>query len=163
METKTLDNTLWLSGVLNEETDFQALKKILDSGLPSPIRVNLKNVERANSCGIIAWFKLIRELQVSLVYTEAPVWLIEQFNMNPFFLRSSSVESFYAPFYDVESNEHHLLLLCLGKDVPLQDDYSDFEVDSAAFGRSTLEADFDSEEYFQFIVANLDELRAGAA
>jgi ABC-type transporter Mla MlaB component len=160
MHASILNNTLHLSGTLNEDTDFHVLQKKI-STLPSrSFSVNLKQVERANSCGIIAWFKMVRELQLRVSYVEAPIWLIEQLNMNPFFLKGCSVKSFYAPFYDTASNEHEILLLELGKDVPYLNDFSNFEIDPAELGRPELEADFDSEEYFQFISANCEEIEA---
>lgn len=161
MQAAIKNNTLSLSGTLNEDTDFHVLRQQIGLMGNRAFHVNLKRVERANSCGIIAWFKMVRELQLQITYVEAPIWLIEQFNMNPFFLKGCSVKSFFAPFYDTSSNDHEILLLELGKDVPYLADYSDFELDPAELGRPELEADFDSEEFFQFVAANIHEIGAG--
>ena len=156
-------NKMILEGVLNEETDFVSLRRCIEGSNSAPIEVSFGRVDRANSCGIIAWFKLLRDLQIQVIYYEAPVWLIELFNMNPFFMNSSLVRSFYAPFYDVVNNSHKMILLHFGKDVPVLSDYTGYEFKFSDDYGASLEPDFESKEFFQFVTSNLEHYREGVA
>ena len=163
MQAKISEGTVYFSDVLNEDTDFTTLLALLESSRQRTVRISFAAVERANSCGIIAWFRLVRDLELRVRYVESPVWLIEQLNMSPFFLRKSVVESFYAPFFDPESRKQLLCLLTVGVDVPVLPSYENFEWHPQASAYALLEPDFEPEEYFRFITSNLAEFRTGAA
>jgi hypothetical protein len=163
MKPEILNGVIRFSGTLNEDSDFVLIRRFLEELNSTNIAISFRNVQRANSCGIIAWFKLARELDLRVRYLETPVWLIEQFNMSPFFLRNATVESFYAPFYEIESGGHEFKLLRVGIEVPILSNYSDFEFDLQAAEFANIEADFQPEEYFFFISANFASFKQGAA
>ena len=163
MHARISEGTVYFSNILNEDTDFENLVTLLETSRQRAIRISFAGVERANSCGIIAWFRLVRDLELRVRYVESPVWLIEQLNMSPFFLRKSVVESFYAPFFDPESRKQRLCLLTIGVDVPILAGYENFVWHPQDPSLALLEPDFEPEEYFRFIAANLSEFRTGAA
>jgi hypothetical protein len=163
MKPEILNGVIRFSGTLNEDSDFVLIRRFLEELNSTNISISFRAVQRANSCGIIAWFKLARELDLRVRYLETPVWLIEQFNMSPFFLRNATVESFYAPFYEIESGGHEFKLLRVGIEVPILSNYSDFELDLQAAEFANIEADFQPEEYFFFISANFAAFKQGAA
>jgi hypothetical protein len=163
MQPEILNGLIRFSGTLNEESEFVLIRQFLWEANSRSMAISFRNVQRANSCGIIAWFKLARELDVRIRYIETPVWLIEQFNMSPFFLRNATVESFYAPFYEIESGGHEVKLLRVGIEVPILPNYADFEFDLQTAESVHIEADFQADEYFFFISANYASFKQGAA
>lgn len=165
MEIAVREHTLEFSGTLSEDSRMDPVRDaILALSARRPghrVRLDFSAVKRANSCGILAWFKLIEEIKVPTAYVRAPVWLVEQFNYSDFLRNDAIVESLLAPFYSPESDTHEIVVLTIGKDLPILKDYSGFEIHPVNTRGETLEADFEPEEYFNFLAANADRL-AGA-
>jgi len=142
-------------GVLDEHTQFAPLRTLLSETAQAlkgaRVRLDLSQVKRANSVGILGWFKLVQGLGLSATYVNVPVWLAEQFNFADGLRGDTFVESLLAPFYCPEDDTHAIVTLVVGTQVPLLDDYSDFEIRIPGEGGKVLEPDFEPEEYFAFL------------
>jgi hypothetical protein len=115
--------------------------------------VDMSAVKRANSCGLLSWINLIKSFHVQFAYEKAPIWLVDQFNTNDEFLSDNTkVTSVLAPFYSTTTGKHHILPLIIGIDVPLQDSYTDFVPAVVGAEGESLEPDFDSDEFFYFLL-----------
>jgi hypothetical protein len=142
------------SGILNEESDLEKVKAQLEPFHNQNVRVSFAEVVRANSCGITSWLRLVRDLDLAITYVEAPVWLVEQFNISPFFLRKAYVESFCAPFFDPSTGNQSMQLVTVGQDIRPSDVHSeDTFAQPLAPHLDGLEPDFDPTEYLHFLTA----------
>lgn len=166
MDLKVEGHTLRFSGVLDETTDMeQARQAIIALGASQgpEVYLDLSEVRRANSCGILSWLRLLRDVNLSFVYVNAPVWLIAQFNMiSEFFVGRVRVESIQAPFYCPADDSSLSLTLFVGEDIPVRDDYEDFQFANRAIDGKEYEPDFDPAEYFSFIAANFQRFGSAA-
>jgi ABC-type transporter Mla MlaB component len=165
MILNTLPNTMIFEGVLDENTllsDLEsALSKISGVSKGNYINVDLSKVHRANSSGILVWLKFLNRAGYRFKYINAPVWLVEQFNIiSGYFAKGSVVESFQAPFYSPKSQKSINVNLMIGKDVPLLRDYRNYSVPSREFNGETYEADFAPAQYFNFLSLNYDNFSA---
>lgn len=83
-----------LKGIIDEDTEFEALKKI-----GTPLIVNFKDVSSINSCGIRTWVNFIKELSgTEIHYEECPPLIVRQMNMVPSFQGHAKVLSVYVPY-----------------------------------------------------------------
>ncbi len=83
-----------LKGVIDEDTEFDSLKK---SG--KSLVINFKGVTSINSCGIRTWVNFLKEMQGSeITYEECPPLIVRQMNMVPSFLGHAKVASVYVPY-----------------------------------------------------------------
>lgn len=92
-EEKTL---LWLSGVINEETDLETITE----NLRPKVVFNLRGISHINSFGVREWINLVQALggRHELQFEECSVPIIEQLNMISNFFGEGEVLSFYAPY-----------------------------------------------------------------
>jgi hypothetical protein len=152
---KVEKSTIFLSGEMNEDTDFDETLRMLKEthqATGERVRIDLSNVIRGNSVGIMNWIRYLYECQVPICYVNAPVWLVEQFNtINDFFRMDVSVESFFARFYSEADDDIYMRCLTVGVDIPLLDDYSDYELNMVDESGKAMEADFSTEMYFDFL------------
>jgi hypothetical protein len=83
-----------LRGVIDEDTDFEPIKK-----LGSPLVFNFKGVTSINSCGIRTWVNFLKELgKTEISYEECPPLIVRQLNMVPSFLGTARVLSVFVPY-----------------------------------------------------------------
>jgi len=83
-----------LKGVIDEDTDFENIKK-----LGSPLVFNFKNVTSINSCGIRTWVNFLKELgKAEISYEECPPLIVRQLNMVPSFQGPAKVLSVFVPY-----------------------------------------------------------------
>ena len=95
-----------LKGVIDEDTEFSALKNLGKS-----LIINFKGITSINSCGIRTWVNFIKDLQgTTVVYEECPALIVRQMNMVPSFVGHASVQSVYVP-YVCESCESEKMVL----------------------------------------------------
>src|SRR5665213_2067057 len=95
---------LSFEGILDEETSKDelavAIEKLKKLGITPPVILDFVKVTYANSVGIAVWLKLAHELQVEFKYVNAPIWLVNQFNMiSSYFAGGSFVQSVQVPFF----------------------------------------------------------------
>ena len=97
---------IFLKGVIDEDTEFEALKKAGNS-----LIINFKGITSINSCGIRTWVNFMKDLQsVPIIYEECPALIVRQMNMVPSFLGHATVASVYVP-YVCESCESEKMTL----------------------------------------------------
>lgn len=168
MDAQRNGSTVSFSGILDEHTSADALRRTLTEAMQTVqgrrVSLDLSQVRRANSVGILTWFKLLRDLAPRATYVNMPVWLVEQFNVSEGIRGDIDIESFQAPFYCPEKDTHAIISLVVGRDVPVQTDYEDFEISLPNPDGTVFEADFEPAEYLHFLVVNhakLKSLRAG--
>ncbi len=95
-----------LSGVIDEDTTFEALKSV--SG---PIIVNFKGVTSINSCGIRSWVNTVKELSsVGIIYEECTPLIVRQMNMVPSFVGHAKVRSVFVPYVCEECDAESMKL-----------------------------------------------------
>ena len=167
MDVRVEGRTLHFSGVLDEASIMDAVKTSIEEGASNAagqrVLFDLSEVKRANSCGILSWLRLLRDVDVPVTYINTPIWLIAQFNMiAEFFSGEVDVESIQAPFYCPDDDTSIALTLLIGKDVPVQDDYEDFEFENRTIEGREYEPDFDPAEYFAFIAVNYQRFGSAA-
>lgn len=164
MKYRVQGDTVHFTGNLNElvapELLVQALREVVQANLGECIRMDFSEVQRANSLGLRSWVNAINEIEFEGWYVRAPTWLVRQVNMIDNFFKKGSllIESFYAEFCETDTGELHQVLLHVGKEVPLQEDYAEFEFEplSEVENAESWEPDFDQEEYLEFISENLE-------
>jgi hypothetical protein len=155
MQSDLSGATIVFKGVLDENASMTSVRGLVEKALANSsdgaVRLDFGNVKRANSIGILAWAKFVDSTAFRFVYVNAPKWLVEQFNLCGLLKTDGKVESFQAPFYNCDNDKHEDVTLVVGKDVPVQDDYSSFEIVCTAADGTKLEADFEPAEYLNFL------------
>ncbi len=168
MEVVVNNANVEFSGLLNEESSVDKIKKGLEQAFANSkdkvVRLDFSKVKRANSCGILAWYKILDEFKEgTCVYINVPRWLVEQFNISDFLSDRTLVESIQANFYCPSNDTHETLLLTLGKEIPIQESYDDFSLVMKSKDGLDLEIDFEPSEYFYFISSNIKRFKGEAA
>lgn len=101
-------------GQIDEDADFSPITgKSADTMI-----FNLEKVHLINSCGIRDWIEFQKTLpeSMSIIYRKCPQVIVEQLNIVKGFVReNSSIESFYAPYYNEEKDEEIKALLTPGE------------------------------------------------
>lgn len=155
MQSEVNGSTVVFKGVLDEKSSMtlvrETIEKAQTNSADGSVRIDFGSVKRANSIGILAWAKFVDGSSYKFVYVNAPKWLVEQFNLCGLLKSDSKVESFQAPFYSGDADKHEVITLVVGRDIPIQDDYSSFEIVASASDGTKLEADFEPAEYFNFL------------
>jgi hypothetical protein len=164
VKANVLPNTLSFEGVLDEQTSEDSLLAILEevkrNGLKPPLIIDLSKVSYANSRGGLVWLKFGRAAGVPLKYVNAPVWLINQFNMiTDYFINGSFVETMMAPYFAPQTGDSRSFMLKVGVDFPLMADYSDFTMPNRNENGKIFEPDFEPARYFHFITNNFKKFK----
>ena len=149
------------SGVLDESTQIDPIRASLQEAIAGArggrVRLDFSQVKRANSVGILSWFRLVHGLAYAVAYVNVPVWLVEQFNFADGLRGDTFVESVLAPFYCPSDDTHAIVVLTVGRELPLLEDYSELELRIPGANGKMLEPDFEADEYFQFLSANREK------
>ena len=164
MNANILPNTLSFEGVLDEEVTLDQLLVYLgqlkSSGLTPPVNLDFSKVSYANSTGIVTWLKFTREAKLCFKYVNAPVWLVNQFNMvKGYFEFGSFVESMHVPYFAPKTQDSRVFNLTVGKDFPLLADYSNVTIPNRKADGRDYEIDFTPERYLSFISENLPNFK----
>ena len=67
MDAQRNGSTVAFSGILDERSSSDAMRHVISqamavaTGPGARVQLDLSHVKRANSCGILMWFKLLRE------------------------------------------------------------------------------------------------------
>ena len=129
MQVRVEKGTVFLAGELSEHSVEQELKSAFhqakaSSGGAGPITVNLGELKHGNSSGLAMWLRVIKALDIPLLLTHVPVWMIYQLNDVAEMLSTyTSVESFYAPYYSAELDESKNFFMRVGVDIVSQTVY----------------------------------------
>lgn len=159
MNAKIQANTLLFDGVLDEAAAQDMLmkyfSKLQDGGAKAPYCLDLSEVRYGNSVGVICWLKFTKQAGVQFKYVNAPIWLVNQFNViNNYFDNQSFCESLHAPYFSPKTQDSRTFTLYVGKDIPVLEDYSTFKMPSKVVDGVSYDIDFDPQRYFYFITEN---------
>jgi len=100
-----------MRGVIDEDTDFEALKKV-----GAPLIFNWKGVTSINSCGIRTWVNFLKELgKAEIAYEECPPLIVRQLNMVPSFMGPAKVLSVFVPYVCDECETEKLVAVTADK------------------------------------------------
>lgn len=165
MKVVVLPDSLVFEGVLDEETlpaDLSAaLSKLVAAGSKATVKLDLSKVSYCNSAGIMVWIRFLRASNMKFQYINAPIWLINQFNMiGEVLINGSFVSSFQAPYFCTETQESRSLTLELGKDLPVMQDYSSYTATNRIIEGKEYEPDYNPPRYFHFIAENFAQFKA---
>lgn len=154
MEIEVVDNTIILSGLLDETVTKEALSKAFShaqrSNTDQTIRINFKKIDRANSIGLRTWIQALLDSRPTGFYEEVPEWLLDQFVYIPNLLNENLlVESIMLPFHCIADGEQIVEKCTLGKEIPILPSYESFRMDIKRDGK-IYELDF-SPDVFLFI------------
>ncbi len=133
------------AGNIDEDASFAEIEKVQEKEYV----FDFDKVNMINSCGIREWIKFIEKLpkDAKIIYQKCPQIIIEQMNMVHGFIRQgASIESFYAPYYDEDSDTEHKILL-------KSSDIKDGKAPAVKSPESGKEMEFDAIEaqYFGFL------------
>jgi hypothetical protein len=161
MEVVVAKNIVKCSGVLNEKTEGATLNNAFEEFTKSnegcPLTLDFGDVTTANSVGLLILLKALEKRKTKTIFENAPVWLIETIIcLEEFFTYGATVGSCFARFYCPATDKMSSKLLIIGKDVPILDDYSTFNISLKDESGNELEPDFDPCYYFSFISNHLD-------
>ena len=156
MKVEVLPNTLSFEGILDEQCVLDdlvgAFSKIQGTGFQEPLNLDLSQVRRANSSGIIIWLKFLQKTGTQMCYINSPVWLVNQFNMiDQFFENASKVKSVQAPYYCEDTGGSMNINLNIGEEIPIKESYEDFALENKVIDGQEYEPDFEPERYFSFL------------
>jgi hypothetical protein len=100
-----------LRGVIDEDTEFEGLKKI-----GTPLIINFNGITSINSCGIRTWVNFMKDLQsTEISYEECPALIVRQMNMVPSFMGHAKVESVFVPYVCEACEAEKMLLIASDK------------------------------------------------
>jgi len=135
-----------LKGIIDEDTDFEALKKTGGTAL----LVNFKDVTSINSCGIRTWVNFVKEQSsVQIRYEECPPLIVRQMNMVPSFLGHATVDSAYVP-YVCENCEAEKMTLVAANDFGNGNPNIPETLKCGSCGEGEMEIDGNPKQYFAF-------------
>ena len=151
------DNSLKFIGELDETCPLEDLRPAvhqLNQEFPEQVvHVDFSKVSRANSLGIVTWLKLLQEMNFTVSYVNCPPWLVTQFNLldTAFFKDKTLIESIYIPFYCEELDHEERFLFHIGKDIPIQSSYDQFELTDRLIDGHKYVPDITYRLYFAFL------------
>ena len=143
------DKTLKISGTIDENFSIDGeLAKF-----PSDVWLDLRDIERINSCGVREWIKAIAKSPSRIHYVNSSTVVVSQFSMIPEFIgKKSVVESFATHFVCPDCGHEDMSILVVGKDIMAgQECYLESpELKCSACGEP-MECDHNPELYFSFL------------
>jgi ABC-type transporter Mla MlaB component len=159
VQINAIQGTVLFKGKLDELLAQDELLKVYDEAQKQSnedvVSIDMSGIDLANSKGVVAWLRFLGSNDRKIKYVNAPIWLVEQFNIiTSYFAGQSYVESFQAPFYNSQTSKSESILLVVGKDVPLMKDYSKFDINTLKSHKPNYEPDFIPEVYFHFLANN---------
>jgi len=101
---------LYFSGAIDEDSNFDNI----DLQNLSEVTFDLEGIQLINSCGIREWIKFQDQLSktIFITYKNCPQIIVEQMNIIKGFVKDcGTIESFYAPYYDEESDTEVKILI----------------------------------------------------
>jgi hypothetical protein len=150
---KTDGNTILFYGELTEQTDDALLTEcITKSNTFESLSLDFSEVDGANSNGIIKLTKYLNAINASYNFINTPIWLLESFSMVSGLIKDPAlVSTVRLPFYSEDEDKEIVKVFEIGKDIPILDDYSNFELDDIEQEGVVYSAEFDESMIFSFL------------
>lgn len=152
-----LDDVLSLTfeGIIDENT---FLGRIFETD-KRKIKINIRGVDRINSCGVREWVNAIKEIppKKQLEFLECSLPMVKQFNMITNFEGHGKVVSFMAPYFCSQCNKQFENLIVLNKHF---EEILNLKAPSFSCPecRGKLEFDDLEDKYFQFAIRQESKL-----
>lgn len=135
---------------LQASTFNQTIRDIAAKGETAIL--DFTEIRSINSSSLHYLQRVLNSLRPKLEISGIPVLFVEMLNTTiDFFPKEVVITSFFAPFYDPETNEQQPILLRVGEDVTVQKTYLDFDASCVVPKHSNLLPDFQPDEYFSFL------------
>lgn len=112
-------SVFYISGVINEESDFFPLENV-----KGPLTVDFRGVLAINSCGVRNWVNCMKKLRgTEIAFRQCPPPIVKQLNLVPSFRSNATVLSIYVPYLCFNCDHELRILvemgdLAKGKDIP---------------------------------------------
>jgi len=152
---KELENdvtTLFLSGEINERTEFAAIFEDIST---TALVVNLKGITRINSCGVRDWVNATKPLasRLKISYVECSRAIVDQLNMIVNFLSAGKIVSFYAPYFCEKCDAERDMLIEIDASYPEEEDREEPSAPELVCPECNAEMCFneDEEKYLSFL------------
>ncbi|MGK5091948.1 hypothetical protein WDW89_08005 [Deltaproteobacteria bacterium TL4] len=116
LQIEEIDGKHYIKGVINERCDFVEFFKTQKD----TVTLHMGSVRRINSTGVRRWTEGLNEFPgLVVILEECPREIIDQCNMIPEFMgkkrQQVRIASFYAHYYDEETDEEEILLFKEGE------------------------------------------------
>src|SRR5262245_47550463 len=99
-----------LAGVIDEDNELTELTDKIHGGT---VVIDLREVERINSCGVrdwVNWLGRVESKNIEIVLVECSPAIVAQINLVNNFTGNGVVKSFYVPYFCPECDEEKVLL-----------------------------------------------------
>jgi anti-anti-sigma regulatory factor len=99
-----------LAGVIDEDNELTELTDKIHGGT---VVIDLREVERINSCGVrdwVNWLGKVESKNIEIVLVECSPAIVAQINLVNNFTGNGVVKSFYVPYFCPECDEEKVLL-----------------------------------------------------
>lgn len=139
-------------GPINEEAEVH-LSQIVPR-LGDKVKINFRQVEYVNSCGVRGWVNFMREAQKDrqVVFAECTSEIVMQINMIPSFRGQASIESVYGSYSCDSCGNQQNVLFENGKNLPASED-DDVSAPNCGKCGEEMEMEELEEEFFAFVAA----------
>jgi DNA-directed RNA polymerase subunit RPC12/RpoP len=143
------DKKVKISGTIDENFTFDdEVAKFNDE-----VEIDLRGVERINSCGVREWIKAILKTNARIHFVNCSSVIVAQFSMIPEFLGNNGVvDSFETQFVCDHCGHEESKILVVGKDIqPGQEIYEEGPELACSECGEMMECDHNPELYFSFL------------
>ena len=137
-----------VGGSVDEDANFQPL----DLGSFTAVVIDLSGVSAINSVGIREWIKWVKVLPASiqLAVRKCPKIIVDQINMVAGFLPpSTTIESFYVPYYSDATGSEKMVLFENGKE--FKNGNVEYPAEVKDDSGEVMEMDVIEAKYFKFL------------
>lgn len=146
-----------LKGWMDERIETSGIRQILINLYKekSKVILDLGDLDRANSSGLRYLAILLQEFGARVGIQRLPAFFVELINVAAIIPDNVDIISFHVPFYHPKTDHVEEICLEIGKDIPLKDNYEDFDCTSLVSPESGLIPDFEPQEFFTFLTERL--------
>lgn len=154
-----MTGTLSLKGWMDERIETSGIRQTLLHLLKekTKITLDLGDLDRANSSGLRFLAILLQEFSTRIGIKRLPAFFVELINVAAIIPDSVEIISFHVPFYHPKTDHIEEICLEIGKDIPLKDNYEDFDCMALVSRDSGLIPDFEPQEFFTFLTERLQK------
>ncbi len=156
LDSQAVDQTLYLSGDVDEHADFNQIKIVSTA----PLTIDLAQVHHVNSMGVrlwVNWVKTLPKVASAIRFRNCPRVVVQQLNVLKGFLPGNSlIDSLMVPFYCQNCEQESEYLAKRGEDYleknADQDAHVKMQLDRPCPTCGEIEsADIIPENYFKFL------------
>ncbi len=141
-------------GTLNEQVSLDEVAAVIASKSDlKVIEFDFSHSKMLTSVGVMTWLKLLEKVSAPYYYSSAPIWLVSLFNSIPGFFKEnqSYIKSMEVPFFCSSENQDRPVLLRISSDIPLLNNYKNFELPDITDNGQVYTLDLIPERYFAFL------------